>query len=188
MLKSLKAGLLIGLAAYLFYRIENNFLSALCFSVGLLGIRIFGLSLFTGQIQLLPSKKISIKELLSTLYFNWIGVDCILILCWLCDENFLSSYSELCALKWSQPVLSYLLSGFCCGLLMTCATNHKTPLWISSLCVIAFILADFNHCIADVFYLQGNSGKWLLVLLGNICGGVFTATCRNGSIGRAIAS
>lgn len=57
---------------------------------------------------------------------------------------------------------------------MTCATHEKTPLWASSLCVIAFILAGFNHSIADAFYVTTYNGwfKWIFVIIGNIIGGL----------------
>ena len=60
---------------------------------------------------------------------------------------------------------------------MTIATYKKTPLYISVLCVMAFLMAGFNHCVADSFYLflqLGNWYAWLMfiaVVLGNLIGG-----------------
>ena len=49
------------------------------------------------------------------------------------------------------------------------ATNKKTPFWITSLCVATFILAGFNHCIADAYYIliSGNTLgiSWLGTLI-----------------------
>ena len=57
---------------------------------------------------------------------------------------------------------------------MTIATNKNTPLWISPLCVMAFILAGFHHCVADWFYLSSTDSYlyWLLIAFGNFIGGL----------------
>jgi formate/nitrite transporter FocA (FNT family) len=59
---------------------------------------------------------------------------------------------------------------------MTIATYKETPLWISSLAVIAFITAGFNHSIADAFYLYSMHQiipnlKVFLIAVGNLIGG-----------------
>jgi formate/nitrite transporter FocA (FNT family) len=75
------------------------------------------------------------------------------------------------AAKWLMPWWYYILSGFVCGFIMTIATRPNTPLWVSSLCVAAFILGKFNHCIADWFYAP-NLLLWICVVLGNFIGGL----------------
>ena len=56
----------------------------------------------------------------------------------------------------------------------TIATHPKSPLFVSVMGVMAFILAGFNHCIADAFYLLAGgtlTWTWFATLLGNACGG-----------------
>ena len=56
---------------------------------------------------------------------------------------------------------------------MSLATYNGTPLWISSLCVAAFLISGFNHCIANGFYLLDglNLSKWIITVIGNLLGG-----------------
>ena len=64
--------------------------------------------------------------------------------------------------------------GIGCGMLMSLATNQDSPLWMCLICVPAFILAGFNHCIADAYYaLTGwNIGMgFVATIIGNIIGG-----------------
>ena len=82
-----------------------------------------------------------------------------------------SNYTALIAAKWLNPWWYYIFSGFVCGFLMTIATRPNTPLWVSSLCVAAFIIGKFNHCIADWFYAPPLL-LWACVVLGNFLGGI----------------
>jgi formate/nitrite transporter FocA (FNT family) len=71
--------------------------------------------------------------------------------------------------------------GIGCGMLMSLATYQKTPLWVTVMAVATFILAGFNHCIADFYYmLVGGVFSWnlLLTILGNIVGGLFLSPQR----------
>lgn len=171
-----KAGILIGLAAVISARIDNKFLAALCFSTGLVSIRILKLSLFTGKIQLLRHRQLKVSELFLILAWNVAGVVIVSMLWRLVEPDTYGIWGTISAAKWSYEPWHYLFSGACCGILMTCATHEKTPLWVSSLCVVAFILAGFNHSIADAFYVS-NEGvwKWLLVIVGNVLGGLAVA-------------
>ena len=67
------------------------------------------------------------------------------------------------------------MKGVGCGMLMSFATYEKTPLWATVLAVATFILAGFNHCIADFYYMLVGSQfsiNLLLTILGNIIGGI----------------
>jgi formate/nitrite transporter FocA (FNT family) len=60
-------------------------------------------------------------------------------------------------------------------MLMSFATYKNTPLWATVLGVATFIIAGFNHCIADFYYmLVGGqlSVNLLFTILGNIIGGI----------------
>ena len=88
------------------------------------------------------------------------------------------TYNAIVGAKWLNPWYYYIFSGICCGILMTIATKKETPLWVSSLCVMAFILAGFNHCVADWFYIGAawsNLLKWFCIVIGNFLGGILAA-------------
>ena len=77
--------------------------------------------------------------------------------------------------KAAQNPFIALAKGIGCGMLMSLATYKETPLWITVLAVATFILAGFNHCIADFYYmLAGTKLSWnlLMTILGNIIGGI----------------
>lgn len=175
------AGFIIGLAALLSCSINNPYLAALIFSLGLLYIRIEKMPLFTGQIQKLPTNEITFKQLLIILLKNICGVSGAIILTFGLSFHHTILVDNLCAAiaaKWLMPWWYYILSGFVCGFIMTIATRPNTPLWASSLCVAAFILGKFNHCIADWFYAP-NLLLWICVVLGNFIGGLVAVPKEN---------
>ena len=174
MKNAILSGFIIGLAALLSCSMNNSYLAALIFSLGLLYIRIEKLPLFTGQIQKLPTREITLKQLFEVFLKNIFGVTCALVITFglsfhhnILTENLAAAINT----KWLMPWWYYIFSGFVCGFLMTIATRPSAPLWISSLCVVAFILGKFNHCIADWFYAP-KILLWLCVVLGNLIGGV----------------
>lgn len=180
--RALSAGCMIGFAALLSCCVENQILAALFFSIGLLYIRISKFYLYTGQIQNLKNHSTSFKELGIGLIGNISGVTFFFsLLFFLNFQAAADKYFAITAIKWSYPWYHYIASGICCGILMTIATKRESPLWLSSLCVAAFILAGFNHCIADWFYVFGSLNPlkyfyWFLTVIGNFLGGYLAAT------------
>lgn len=178
------AGAIIGGAAALSCCTANQYLAALFFSIGLLYIRIEKLWLFTGQIQNIRKKKITFSELFVGFLLNCIGV---LLAYWFAinifnhREDAMVKFVTVADHKWIYLWSYYLLSGAFCGGLMTIATDKNAPLFVSILCVCAFILAGFNHSIADCFYLffdftAHNFSLWICVAIGNFAGGWLIAT------------
>ena len=144
-IKAIMSGLLIGLCADI-----NNRIGGLCgaalFSIGLLTICICRLPLFTGRI----GGSNNIKELLLMLFLNVLGV---LIV------KLLFSFNNMFTL------------GIGCGMLMQVAvTAYKKNIPIlTAMCVMAFILAGYKHCIANI-YNSLDIMNFVLILLGNIVG------------------
>ena len=169
--KSIMAGMAIALGCCLFLLAPNNLIGAVLFSCGLLCVRIYGLNLFTGKVQYIPTDKYPLRYYFIILLGNLLGVIAIWgMTCGLTHEAAI----QVAEAKASQDFLIALMKGLGCGMLMSLATYKESPLWMCLLCVPAFILAGFNHCIADAYYALAG-GKigfgFLGTIIGNISGG-----------------
>ena len=144
-IKAIMSGLLIGLCADI-----NNRIGGLCgaflFSIGLLTICMSELSLFTGKV----GSSNDAKELFITFVLNIFGVIIMRVL---------FSFNNMFVL------------GIGCGMLMQIGvTAYKKNLPILTImCVMAFILAGYKHCIAYA-YNSLNVVSFALIVLGNIIG------------------
>lgn len=167
------AGMAIALGGWAYLLAPNPIIGAVLFACGLLTVRLYGLHLFTGKVQYMITKENPWYYYPSILLCNFFGV--MIIACW--SIKLAHEPARAIALaKQSQPWIDALLKGIGCGMLMSLATYQKTPLWTTVLAVATFILAGFNHCIADFYYmLVGGIFSWnlLLTILGNIIGGIF---------------
>ena len=144
-IKAIMSGLLIGLCADI-----NNRIGGLCgaflFSIGLLTICMSELSLFTGKVGSSNDE----KELFITFVLNIFGVIIMRVL---------FSFNNMFVL------------GIGCGMLMQIGvTAYKKNLPILTImCVMAFILAGYKHCIAYA-YNSLDVMNFTLIVLGNIIG------------------
>ena len=170
------AGMAIALGCCLFLLAPNNIVGAVLFACGLLCVRIYKLNLFTGKAQFMITDEYPIIYYPMVLLGNLIGVG---IIC-LCTFSLTQeAAAPLAAAKATQPFLTALCKGIGCGMLMSLATYKDSPLWMCLICVPAFILAGFNHCIADAYYaLAGwNIGTgFVATIIGNIIGGAILLT------------
>ena len=144
-IKAIMSGLLIGLCADI-----NNRIGGLCgaflFSIGLLTICMLELSLFTGKV----GSSNDAKKLFTTFVLNIFGVIIMRIL---------FTFNNMFVL------------GIGCGMLMQIGvTAYKKNLPILTImCVMAFILAGYKHCIAYA-YNSLDVMSFALIVLGNIIG------------------
>ena len=144
-IKAIMSGLLIGLCADI-----NNRIGGLCgaflFSIGLLTICMLELSLFTGKV----GSSNDAKELFTTFVLNIFGVIIMRVL---------FTFNNMFVL------------GIGCGMLMqigVTAYKKNLPIW-TMMCVMAFILAGYKHCIAYA-YNSLDVMNFTLIILGNIIG------------------
>ncbi len=187
------AGFCIGIGGIVFLMQESKFAGAFLFAVGLLTILVFKFNLFTGMVGYLTERLCEKKwGYLFTLLLVWGG-------------NFLGTASAaglirltrignavaqkslgLAHTKIEDSWYSLLILGIFCGILMFIAvdTYKKNIEKKDFLCCIAvfmgvmvFILAGFEHSIADMFYFVA-AGKvleaipaLLCITLGNAIGG-----------------
>ena len=143
--KSIMSGLLIGLCADI-----NNRIGGLCgaflFSIGLLSICMLERSLSTGKV----GSSSDAKKLFITLVLNIFGVIIMRVL---------FTFNNMFVL------------GIGCGMLMQIGvTAYKKNLPILTImCVMAFILAGYKHCIAYA-YNSLDVINFVLIVLGNVVG------------------
>ena len=143
--KSIMSGLLIGLCADI-----NNRIGGLCgaflFSIGLLTICMLERSLCTGKV----GSSTDAKKLFITLVLNIFGVIIMRVL---------FTFNNMFVL------------GIGCGMLMQIGvTAYKKNLPILTImCVMAFILAGYKHCIAYA-YNSLDVINFVLIVLGNVVG------------------
>lgn len=178
-MNALLAGMCISLGAYVYLNV-GGITGAVLFSVGLLAILRLHLDLFTGQCGKLSSREITWGKVAEIWVGNFLGTFLVAFLLLLTPGgNLLANKAvEIVALRISNGPLTNFILGIGCGLCMYIAVKSwidVQPLY-TIFAVACFILCGFNHCVADMFYL--NMGMMqvsdLLVLipttLGNLVG------------------
>lgn len=173
--KSFLAGIMIAIGGTVFLSIENKVIGASLFSIGLFGVLIYNLNLYTGKIGYLITyfNLKYIKELIITLIGNFIGA---------CSVGFILRYTRiydniyeksliLANTKLNDNILSIFILSIFCGLLMYYAVNgfkKQTDFGkylVVYLGVAVFILCGFEHCIANMYYFSV-ADIWSLKTLG----------------------
>lgn len=166
---------MIAIGGTVFLSIENKVIGASLFSIGLFGVLIYNLNLYTGKIgYLITNFNLKyIKELIITLIGNFIGA---------CSVGFILRYTRiydkiyeksliLANAKLNDNILSIFILSIFCGLLMYYAVNgfkKQTDFGkylVVYLGVSVFILCGFEHCIANMYYFSV-ADIWSLKTLG----------------------
>lgn len=187
------AGFCIGIGGIVFLMQESKLAGAFLFAVGLLTILVFRFNLFTGMVGYLAENMVAKKwGYLLTLLFVWLGnfagtaLAAGLVSLTKLRDALVTKCDGIVASKLADSWYSLLILGIFCGILMFIAvdTFKKKIGEKDFLCCIAvfmgvmvFILAGFEHSIADMFYfcLTGKAVDALFALsmitLGNAIGG-----------------
>lgn len=195
-IKGIIAGMCIGIGGFLFLNGKSfgliTPLAACLFPIGLILICNFDFFLYTGKICYLP---LNIKnknflgyclDLLMGLVGNSIGAILIaLVLRFVLP--YLNVVNTMVDVKLAYEWWQVLILGFFCGVLIYFAVegfksinNNFGKYIVLILCVVGFIIAGFEHSIADIFYFAyAKSFNFetlvtiLLIILGNTFGGMF---------------
>ena len=191
-LSGVSAGVMISIGGAVYLACESKVVGAVLFTVALLTICIKGYSLYTGKIGFIPEKhdRESVSVLLYGLLENLVGT----LFGGLLIRFGLPSLGEvaetLCLAKLTQqsPV-STLIRGVFCGILMYVAVSvyrDKRQIVGILFCIPVFILAGFEHSIADMFYFTAAGFvNWrclpfvFLVVVGNSLGSMLLPTLSN---------
>ena len=193
-IKSVLAGIMIGIGGTIYLSIDNNVVGASLFGIGLFMIVIYGFNLYTGKIGYLVDNFNFkyIKMLVITLIGNFIGTFFVgYILKFTRIYSLIHDKAKILVnVKLDDSLISILILAFFCGILMYLAVNtYKENKDISKylgvfLGVIVFILCGFEHCIANMYYFSVaniwnlNTLLYLLIMiLGNSLGGMLIPLC-----------
>ena len=175
--KSILAGLLISLAGIVYLNCSDKIVGSLLFSLGLISVILLEANLFTGKIGYVNSKR-SILDSLLILVFNLVAAT-IVGLIYRCSSDAAASIAESKLLVFSETWWLTGLKSIGCGAAIYLAVEgykKSKSLIPVILGVMVFILAGWNHCIADCFYMAAGSSSvlaipyLLVVIVGNSIG------------------
>lgn len=182
--KAILAGMMIALAGTVNLSVDNKYLGSFLFSFGLITIIIQDWWLYTGKVGVLEIPG-DIDYLLVTLLGNFVGVlvTSAIIRCTRFGENLKENARAIVDLKLQDNLFSIFFLACFCGIMMYLAVDgyrKNKNLLMVIFPIMIFILAGFEHSIANMFYfitaeeLSLNRLIYILVMvLGNTCGSVF---------------
>lgn len=173
LLKSVLAGVLIGLAACIYVKCTDKLAGSILFSIGLIGVILLQAYLYTGKIGYVDNKQ-KLKDAMLGLVVNLSTAFCVGLIFRLCNGEQVVMAAKI-AKNWYQ----LLFDGIGCGALIYLAVElykKSNNILVVILPVMAFILAGFEHCIADAAYYGMCESTWqgllaiILVIIGNTIG------------------
>lgn len=174
-IKSIFAGVFIAIGCKIYVSSPNIF-GATLFSIALISIMLFGFKLFTGSIGFL-SKVNEVPIVIAMLILNFAGC-CLLF-------TYPQMQSTIMANKLANEWYVSLINAILCGILIhTCVLAKKSNLWwVTIIAIPTFILAGFEHCVADFCYMiltrtftLTSFGFLGLVIVGNAIGSILLNT------------
>ena len=182
--KAFLAGMIIGIGCTVYLYMENKLAASFLFGLGLFTIINFRLNLFTGKIGYI--NKDNYQEVIITLIGNAIGINLAALLMKQTRnaQRLMEVATPIVETKLNDNYVSLFILAIFCGMLMftAVATFKKQPYILGTiavfLCVSVFILAGFEHCIANMYYfgLVSTLPEYILplilMILGNSTGGI----------------
>ncbi len=151
--KSILAGLLISLGATAFLTADNKIIGALLFSIGLTAVILLEANLYTGKIGYVNNKT-KLFDATSILILNLLAAS-------ICGLIFYCAKNNICENLWLNKLTKswyeFLFDSIGCGICIYLSVElyKKTnSIFVIVLGVLVFILSGFEHCIADIFYLN----------------------------------
>lgn len=176
-LKAVLAGCAIGIGGAVYLNCDNKYVGAFFFCIGLITVVYFGLNLFTGKVGYVEGIR-DVPRMLLYIVGNTLGAALPGLLAH-------SAAVPVVDAKLALPFYIVFIKAIFCGILMYIAVelfkSRNTVLGIL-FGVPAFILAGFEHSIADIYYCfaaRAFSLKMVLMLviiiLGNAVGSILFA-------------
>lgn len=183
------AGIAISCGCIVFLLVENKIVGSILFAIGLLTILAFKLNLFTGKAPYICQNKLKYCGFVGTVWlgnFTGTALSALLVRWTRIYEIISSKCITMAELKASDSLISLFILSIFCGILMYIAVDtfntqsqekNCSATLLTVLCVSVFILSNFEHSIADMFYfmLALPLSQWILPLIiitfGNMLGG-----------------
>lgn len=191
LMRAILAGVMISIGGTIYLALENKMLGAFLFSIGLFAICTNGYNLYTGKIGYVIENKLKyLWELLFTLIGNIIGtVSCgYLLSLSRIGLNLQEKAKVICEVKLNDNLLSIFILAIFCGIIMYLAVDLYKKLNDFGkymgifLGITVFILAGFEHCVANMYYFSiANMWSWktvlyiLIMIIGNSTGSILLA-------------
>lgn len=161
--KGVLGGVMIAIGGAVYLSCEVTYVGALLFAVGLFTILAFELKLFTGMAGYLPKW----EGLLEVWCGNFVGTAFVGLALRLTRVTIIERAVKVCTTKLDDTPWSIFILAVFCGALMFIAVDYfkRTKNYLAVfLAVPAFILASFEHCIANMFYIT-LAGMWSMKAL-----------------------
>ncbi len=182
---------MIAIGGTVYLMSENKYIGGFLFSFGLFTIIQRGFALYTGKVGYIPERDIGyIKEVLLALAGNIVGTAAAAFLAvqTRIGGTLSANAAAVMSAKLSDNILSRIILGFFCGILMYLAVDNAaycrekkadaSMVFGTVVPVMVFIFSGFNHSIADCFYYFAagadlNGAAYLAaVIVGNAAGGM----------------
>lgn len=183
-LKSILAGVLIALAGVVYLSCTDKVVGSFLFSFGLCLVIILEANLYTGKVGYIKSVD-DLSEVLFMLILNLVSAYLVGLISGMGPMH--DSAAAIVTTKLETEWWITLLKSIGCGICIYGAVEgyKKTKSFIPVILgVMCFILAGFNHVVADAFYIGaarfGSLQYLLLVAIGNAIGSILIRLLQKG--------
>lgn len=196
-LYAIMAGAFIAMGGVVFLSLDNKIVGAFMFSLGLFAVCTLKYNLFTGKVGYLFCN--DVKTYLPWCLMVWVGnlvgsiIVAELVRLTRVAPGIIEKSTKLVQVKADDTLISLFVLGIFCNIMVVHAVDqylnnpHEIGKYLGIIMsIMIFILCGFEHCIADMFYIQ-MARMWnsqtiialIVITLGNVLGGILIPTMRN---------
>lgn len=196
-LYAIMAGAFIAMGGVVFLSLNNKIVGAFMFSLGLFAVCTLKYNLFTGKVGYLFCN--DVKTYLPWCLMVWVGnlvgsiIVAELVRLTRVAPGIIEKSTKLVQVKADDSLISLFVLGIFCNIMVVHAVDqylnnpHEIGKYLGIIMsIMVFILCGFEHCIADMFYIQ-MARIWnsqtiialIVITLGNVLGGILIPTMRN---------
>ena len=196
-LYSIMAWAFIAMGGVVFLSLDNKIVGAFMFSLGLFAVCTLKYNLFTGKVGYLFCN--DVKTYLPWCLMVWVGnlvgsiIVAELVRLTRVAPGIIEKSTKLVQVKADDTLISLFVLGIFCNIMVVHAVDqylnnpHEIGKYLGIvMSIMVFILCGFEHCIADMFYIQ-MARMWnsqtiialIVITLGNVLGGILIPTMRN---------
>lgn len=195
-LYAIMAGAFIAMGGVVFLSLDNKIVGAFIFSLGLFAVCTLKYNLFTGKVGYLFCN--DVKTYLPWCLMVWVGnlvgsiIVAELVRLTRVAPGIIEKSTKLVQVKADDTLISLFVLGIFCNIMVVHAVDqylnnpHEIGKYLGIvMSIMVFILCGFEHCIADMFYIQ-MARMWnsqtiialIVITLGNVLGGILIPTMR----------